>query len=39
MRIYTICDALYPDDTDDCRECRDGGEVIPVMQEKTKEVG
>jgi len=33
MRICTVCDSLYPDGTDECRECRDGGEVIPVMKE------
>lgn len=34
MRICTICDSLYLDGTDECSKCRDGGNLIPVMQEE-----
>jgi len=33
LRICTICDSLYPVGTAECTECRDGGELIPLMPE------
>jgi len=34
MRIFIRCDSLYKDDTDECKECEDGGELIPLMEDK-----
>jgi len=34
MRICIRCDSVYPDDTDECKECKDGGELIPLMEGK-----
>jgi len=34
MRICIRCDSLYKDDTDECKECEDGGELIPLMEDK-----
>jgi len=25
-----ICDSIYPDDTEECKECKDGGELITL---------
>lgn len=32
MRICIICDSLYLDDSDECKECKGGGELISVMK-------
>ena len=31
MRICTICDSIYLDDTEECKECKDGGELIRLF--------
>ena len=28
MRICVICDSIYFNDTDECKECKDGGELV-----------
>ena len=28
MRICVICDSIYPDGTDECKVCKDGGELV-----------
>jgi len=33
MRICIRCDSVYPDGTDECKECKDGGELIPLMED------
>ena len=33
MRICIRCDSVYPDGTDECKECKDGGELILLMEE------
>jgi len=35
MRICIRCDSVYPDDTDECKEC--GEELIPLMRDKHEE--
>lgn len=29
-----MCDSLYKDGTDECKNCKDGGELIPLMEDK-----
>jgi len=36
MRICMICDTLHPDGTDQCKECNERGELIPIFLEKEK---
>ncbi len=33
MKVCIICDSLYPDGTDECKECNDGGELISLMED------
>ena len=31
MRICMICDSIYSNDTKECKECEDGGELIRLF--------
>lgn len=33
MRICVICDSVYPDNEWECRDCKDGGELIELLTE------
>jgi len=33
MRICIICDSIYSNDTEECKECEDGGELIHTFND------